>query len=74
MKIRITDMAADRSITLDLTNPNHDRTFDRLVLEINGGGINAKSTANAMIDGQAARSGAMPFTRNGYRFERAEEN
>lgn len=72
MRIRITDMAADRSITLDLTNANHDRTFDRLVLEINGGGINAKSTANAMIDGGAARAGALPFTRNGYRFERAE--
>lgn len=72
MRIRITDMAADRSITLDLTNANHARTFDRLVLEINGGGMNAKSTANAMIDGAAARDGSLPFTRNGYRFERAE--
>jgi len=73
--LRITDLAsgAGRLIDFPLTDETLERGLMNFVLSLNGNGMSAKGTANAMVDMDCIRSGTLPFTRNGVRFEKDNE-
>lgn len=70
--IKITDLGSSqgRIIDLDTANPTLMDGLRNFVLSLNGNGYSAKGTANAMMDMNNILDGALPFTRNGVRFEK----
>jgi len=73
--LRITDLGSGNTKRIDfpLTDETLERGLMNFVLSLNGNGMSAKGTANAMVDMDCIRSGTLPFTRNGVRFEKDNE-
>ena len=72
--LKITALPNDNTKLVNLTAiPETElERLEHFIFALNGSGANTKSTTNAMLDMDCIRTGSLPFTRNGFRFERAD--